>query len=235
MLQQTSDTAVQWRFVAGSQTAPGLQDIRHNAQKYTNLYWFHAGSIIVHNDVLCLDWLMQKQELNTKARKTNPKQKMKHPRCQVFESASEAMQVFAKLPIVRNRNCLKNALKCRCEPEPPITNFGPWSKSQTCNWKPGILRIQSRALDCKPALQSRTSGCNQGLLTHCSTENTIFHCKPKPLVATPLLQEFEARGFLMFLLLPTTKKLHHKPKSSIATQNKIFKCNPKSLNATQNP
>ena len=125
MLQQTSDTAVQWRFVAESQTAPGLQDLRHNAQKYTNLYWFHAGSIIVHNDVLCLDWLMQKQELNTKARKTNPKQKMKHPRCQAFESASEAMQVFAKLPIVRNRNCLKNALKCRCEPEPPYHKLWP--------------------------------------------------------------------------------------------------------------
>ena len=156
MLQQTSDTAVQWRFVAESQTAPGLQDIRHNAQKYTNLYWFHAGSIIVHNDVLCLDWLMQKQELNTKARKTNPKQKMKHPRCQVFESASEAMQVFAKLPIVRNRNCLKNALKCRCEPEPPYHKL--WPLIQISD-----LQLKTRnPKNSKPSPRLQTPFCNRG-------------------------------------------------------------------------
>ena len=179
---------------------------------------------------------MQKQELNTKARKTNPKQKMKHPRCQAFESASEAMQVFAKLPIVRNRNCLKNALKCRCEPEPPYHKL--WPLIQISD-----LQLKTRnPKNSKPSPRLQTPFCNRGprvATKVCSRivlqKNTSFHCKPKPLVATPLLQEFEARGFLMFLLLPTTKKLHHKPKSSIATQNKIFKCNRKSLNATQNP
>ena len=229
MLQQTSDTAVQWRFEAESQTAPGLQDIRHNAQKYTNLYWFHAGSIIVHNDVLCLDWLMQKQELNTKARKTNPKQKMKHPRCQAFESASEAMQVFAKLPIVRNRNCLKNALKCRCEPEPPYHKL--WPLIQISD-----LQLKTRnPKNSKPSPRLQTPFAIEDLGLQPRSAHTLFyrkqtsfHCKPKPLVATPLLQEFEARGFLMFLLLPTKKNF-------ITNRNLQLQPKTKSLNATQNP
>ena len=191
-----------------------------------------------------LDWLMQKQELNTKARKTHPPQKKtsipeaRHGSLPATQSKRKRER--PKLPLVRNRNgygtSSRMLQKVVASQKFPITNFGPWSKLQTCNWKPRILRIQSRTLNCNPPLQSRTSGCNQPRAAYALfyRKQSSFHCKPKPLIANPpsQLRGFEACnwGFHMFLLLPTTKYF-------IASRNpwlqaKILNCKPKPLIAT---
>ena len=162
---------------------------------------------------------MQKQELNTKARKTNPKQKMKHPRCQVFESASEAMQVFAKLPIVRNRNCLKNALKCRCEPEPPYHKL--WPLIQISD-----LQLKTRnPKNSKPSPRLQTRFAIEDLGLQPGFAHALFYRKhhlslqAKTLSCNPTFARIRSPR-----ISHVSSAANHKKTSS---QTEIFNCNPK--------
>ena len=145
------------------------------------------------------------------------------------------MQVFAKLPIVRNRNCLKNAVKCRCEPEPPYHKL--WPLIQISD-----LQLKTRnPKNSKPSPRLQTPFAIEDLGLQPRFAHALFYRKhqlslqAKTLSCNPPFATIRSPRISNVSSAANHKKLHHKPKSSIATQNKIFKCNPKSLNATQNP
>ena len=185
-----------------------------------------------------------KPKLNTKARKTQPKQKMKHPRFQAWESPSTAMQVCKITDSKKQKllgDILKNASKCRCEPQPPYHKLWPLIQ---------ISDLQSKTKNPKnskpsPQLQTSFAIKDLGLQSRFAhalfyRKQTNFHCKPKPLVANPLLHLRIRNPRISHVSSAANHKqiiTNRNPQlqPTILIWNQILTCNPKSLNATQNP
>ena len=66
-------------------------------------------------------------------------------------------------------------------------------------------------------------------------KQTSFHCKPKPLVANPLLHLGIRSPRISHVSSAANHKLHHKPKPAILTQNAYLQPKTRILKYNQNP